>query len=1090
MYPLVRLFALAAFTVLLAITTIKTPAARQDTPSYGLVDLGLFVVPTTIQDYGFPFFGGHRHLAAQNVERAFIGNDARGLQTLGTLGGSNSFARAMNIALDTVGESQTASHVYHAFVTDYTGAMKDLGTLGGSDSFAYGINDTGAIVGGSRTTMDGNSPTVAFIYRDGVMSPLGATFGGANSLAFDINNLDQVVGYADWPSTSGAVRAFLYDNGTTTNLGSLGGSSIAYAINDSRVIVGHSMLANSTVFHAFRWQNGGMQDLGTLGGKHSHAAAINSAATIGGWAENAEGKKRAVIWRNGQVLDVNTLIPPGSDWVLEEVTSVGHRDALVGWGRRGDGLLRGFMATPPIDMSVSVSRHENQLDTNIPNPHEAGRLTLGASVFNNGDFTATNVKIRDTISGPIEYVSWRGADCVQNGQTLTCTMPFVQLTGRDVIIETRTTGPGPITHSATLIQSDQVDSNPSNNQASETNTAVSLASLALAQSTVTGGQSVLTRVTLTSTTPSGGGRVQLTSSRPDIAVVPAYVDVLPWDNDGLWREFYVATKAVSAPTTVQISGTYGLRTHSQSLTLMPSGSSWPYGDVAHAIPGKIEAEDFDGGGQNVAYYDTGGGNDGGAYRNTDVDIERTTDTNGGFNVGWMASSEWLQYTVNVANAGTYRLDLRVAANGPGGRVHVTFNGADKTGAMNIPNTGGWQNWVTISAPVTLAAGIQRMRVMVDAAGATGVVGNLNHISLVSTSSAPGSTPYTGTPVPLPGIVQAENFDNGGANVAYLDTTAGNSGGAYRSTDVDIQVTTDSSGGYNVGWMAAGEWLNYSVNVPTAGSYRLDLRVAANGAGGRLHVEFNGVDKTGAMTIPNTGGWQAWQTISAPVTLSAGVQRMRVVVDAAGATGVVGNVNYIAVVAATPPPGPTDIVIYAADVNVGALNGSWSKGSDGASPAGVSLVTTDIGFAVASSPLASPADYFDVSFTPVANTPYTLWLRLKALNDSKYNDAVWVQFSGAYANGSPIYPIGTTSGLLVNLATNSAATSLNNWGWANGAYWLSQAATFTFPSGGSQTLRVQVREDGVQVDQIVLSPKNYLSAPPGGPTNDGKIVPKP
>jgi hypothetical protein len=75
---------------------------------------------------------------------------------------------------------------------------------------------------------------------------------------------------------------------------------------------------------------------------------------------------------------------------------------------------------------------------------------------------------------------------------------------------------------------------------------------------------------------------------------------------------------------------------------------------------------------------------------------------------------------------------------------------------------------------------------------------------------------------------------------------------------------------------------------------LNLRVAASGAGGRLHVEFNGVDKTGAMTIPNTGGWQVWTTISAPVTLEAGTQTMRLVVDAASAAGVIGNLNHISV----------------------------------------------------------------------------------------------------------------------------------------------------------------------------------------------------
>jgi hypothetical protein len=186
--------------------------------------------------------------------------------------------------------------------------------------------------------------------------------------------------------------------------------------------------------------------------------------------------------------------------------------------------------------------------------------------------------------------------------------------------------------------------------------------------------------------------------------------------------------------------------------------------------------------------------------------------------------------------------------------------------------------------------MQRMRVVVDGAGPTGFVGNFNYVTF--TPTAPQSTPFTGSPIAIPGTVQAEDFDNGGEGVAYHDTTAGNSGGRYRTTDVDVQPTTDSGGGYNVGWMAPGEWLAYSVNVAAAATYRLDLRVAASGEGGRVHVEFNGVNKTGPITIPNTNSWQSWSTLHTQVALSAGAQKMRVVVDAPGPTGIVGNLNFV------------------------------------------------------------------------------------------------------------------------------------------------------------------------------------------------------
>jgi hypothetical protein len=169
---------------------------------------------------------------------------------------------------------------------------------------------------------------------------------------------------------------------------------------------------------------------------------------------------------------------------------------------------------------------------------------------------------------------------------------------------------------------------------------------------------------------------------------------------------------------------------------------------------------------------------------------------------------------------------------------------------------------------------------------------------------------------------------------------------------------------------------------------------------------------------------------------------------------------------------------------------WGTASDATSPRGIKLTTPDNGFASIDAPLATPTHYVDVTFSAVAGTPYRIWLRLKALANSKYNDAVWLQFSDAMVNGGPMYRINTTSGLLINLATDGVASSLNGWGWQNGAYWLSQPTTVTFPTTGTRTLRIQVREDGVQLDQIVLSPGRYLSAAPGGVSNDSTIVPKP
>src|SRR5258708_11192869 len=78
------------------------------------------------------------------------------------------------------------------------------------------------------------------------------------------------------------------------------------------------------------------------------------------------------------------------------------------------------------------------------------------------------------------------------------------------------------------------------------------------------------------------------------------------------------------------------------------------------------------------------------------------------------------------------------------------------------------------------------------------------------------TPFNGSPFAIPGKIPAAQFDNGGEGVAYHDSDPANDGGQYRNTGVDIETCTE--GGYDVGWIGAGEWDNYTVNVASAGSY--------------------------------------------------------------------------------------------------------------------------------------------------------------------------------------------------------------------------------------------------------------------------------
>jgi hypothetical protein len=134
----------------------------------------------------------------------------------------------------------------------------------------------------------------------------------------------------------------------------------------------------------------------------------------------------------------------------------------------------------------------------------------------------------------------------------------------------------------------------------------------------------------------------------------------------------------------------------------------PYPEKPHAIPGVIEAIDFDHGGEGVAYHDKEAENLGGFYRPREgVDIQSTSE--GGSGVSWIEDGEWLEYTVDVAEAGTYTLKVRYA--GGNSSFQLAFDGVDKTGPVHTTETGGWQVWSDVTTTVTLPAGRQKMRVL-------------------------------------------------------------------------------------------------------------------------------------------------------------------------------------------------------------------------------------------------------------------------------------------------------------------------------------------------------------------------------------------
>ena len=212
------------------------------------------------------------------------------LTDLGTLpGGSSSFPIGINAREWVIGGSENGlidpvlgTPEYDA-VLWRNGEIKNLGTLGGNGSLAYDVNDNGQVVGfAANATPDPLSmggfatQTRPFVWENGVMRDLD-TFGGPDGMAFLTNQRGQIIGQyyvnsAVNPTTgTPTLDPILWEaNGKAVDLGTLGGTSgTTYWINSRGQVVGQSNLPGDLNAHAFLWQTGTLTDLGTLGGDNS-----------------------------------------------------------------------------------------------------------------------------------------------------------------------------------------------------------------------------------------------------------------------------------------------------------------------------------------------------------------------------------------------------------------------------------------------------------------------------------------------------------------------------------------------------------------------------------------------------------------------------------------------------------------------------------------------------------------------------------------------------------------------------------------------------------------------------------------------------
>ena len=179
----------------------------------------------------------------------------------------------------------------------------------------------------------------------------------------------------------------------------------------------------------------------------------------------------------------------------------------------------------------------------------------------------------------------------------------------------------------------------------------------------------------------------------------------------------------------------------------------------------------------------------------------------------------------------------------------------------------------------------------------------------------------------------------------------------------------------------------------------------------------------------------------------------------------------------------DIVLQAGSANTRV--GRWTVGPDTTAAGGVVIRNRDAGAAKVRVAAATPANYFEMTFNAVAGKPYRLWVHGRAEANYWANDSVFVQFSGSVtASGQPTNRIGTTAAAEVNLE-DCRHCGESGWIWQDNGYGVrALGSAIYFGKSGAQTIRVQTREDGLSIDQILLSPAAYLTAQPVGTFLDG------
>jgi hypothetical protein len=390
----------------------------------------------------------------------------------------------------------------------------------------------------------------------------------------------------------------------------------------------------------------------------------------------------------------------------------------------------------------------------------------------------------------------------------------------------------------------------------------------------------------------------------------------------------------------------------------------------------------------------------------------------------------------------YRQGVVRSPGHPGGSLTISANGSAANSGIV------WASIPTKDAKLVLAGGILRAF-------------NAETLQEIWTSEQSAARDRVGTfikfvpPVVANGKVYMATQDKGVAVYGLLPQ------------DFNVSVSTPTVS------IPAGSSATVSVAVAAFNGFAAPVNLSASGAPTGTTVTFNPPSIAGAGVSTMT------------ITIPSGAASASYVLTVAGVSG--GSMH-TAMVAVTPIAIRDEIVLYAKDAQ--AIVGNWRKVADASAAGGARMENPDLGAPRLPQPLASPADYFEVAFSAKANVPYRLWLRGRAQNNSYNNDSVYIQFSGSVTNtGTPVNRIGTTEAVAVVLE-DCTGCGVHGWGWQDNGYGVDVLGPPLYFTAGQQTMRIQTREDGISIDQIVLSPAAYMNKSPGVTKDDTTILPLP